>query len=144
VGESFQLTSGRHVYFGISLQVSDATQSDIFAGLSVTNTNALGGVSDSVRFEKLDGATAWRCVTEKNTTETATVTTVALANDTTATLEFWWDGTRIRFFINGTAVATHTTNVPDDEPLTPTIQWLAGSNGAKRMKILFARALCCG
>jgi hypothetical protein len=143
VGEAFRPT-GRDVYFGIALQADEATQSDFFVGLSITTTDALGGVTDSLSFRKLDGATAIGCFTEKDSTETATAGVHTFAANTTVTLELYYDGTSVRYFVNGTQVAQHTTNIPDDEALSPIIQWLAGSANAKRMKVAWARAFAIG
>ena len=68
-GEAFELTSDqRLVYFGIRLQISDATQSDLLVGLCITDTALLGGMTDGVYFRKVDGSTSLAAVTEKNST----------------------------------------------------------------------------
>lgn len=63
------------------------------------------------------GSTAsgnWQCVTVSNSTRTFTTTSTAVAQGTWVTLriEIAADGSSVVFKINGTTVATHTTNIP--------------------------------
>lgn len=140
VGEAFQFASTRDIYFGISLEASDATQSDFLVGLAISDTTLLGGVSDGVYFECLDAGTGISTVTEKDSTETQSDDEGTFADDTAVVLEFYFDGTTVTFFIDGVNVGTSTTNIPDDEALTPSIHFLNGAAGAERMKIHWARA----
>lgn len=139
-GEQFRPT-GRDIYFGIELQADEATQVDFLVGLAISDTALLGGLSDGIYFEKLDGGTGISGVTEKNSTETQTDSLGTFAANTNVILEFYFDGTSVYFFVNGALAATHTANIPDDEPLTPSIELLAGSAAARRMKIAWARAI---
>lgn len=135
-GESFQLSSAaKFVYFRITFRINDATQSDFFVGLGVTDTTPLGGITDAVYFEKQDGSTSISCVTEKDSTETQTDDVGTVADGTDITLEFFFDGSSVYFYVDGVLKATHTTNIPDDEALTPTVQFLAGAAAAKTMQI---------
>jgi hypothetical protein len=135
-GESFELTSDqKFVYFRIKLRLSDATQSDFFVGLGITDTDPLGGISDAVYFEKLDGSTSISAVTEKDSTETQTDNVGVAADATDIVLEIYFEPSTVFFYVNGVLVATHTTNIPNDEALTPTIQFLAGAAGGKTAQI---------
>lgn len=62
----------------------------------------------------VDGTAFWRAVTGNGTNATITTTTVAVAADTSYELviEVNSAGTSIRFWVNGTLAATHTTNLP--------------------------------
>jgi len=133
--EAFKLVSGKPLYFGIRLKTSEATQSDFFAGLAITDTDILGAVTDSIGFKKVDASTA--ILFELNKDSTATSATVAtLAANTYVTLEFMFDGTNVDSYVNGTLqTRLAMTNLPDDEELTPSIQFLAGSVGAKTCTI---------
>lgn len=133
IGECFELTSDQVLYFGaFGLQVSDATQSDFFIGLAVTDTDILGGVTDRIGFQKLDGATAVTFMCEKDSTETLSGTLHTLANATPVDLEFFWDGAGLEVFVNGVSVATPAvTNLPNDEFLRKSIQFLTGESVAK-------------
>jgi hypothetical protein len=131
-GESFKLTSGDFIYFNTQFLIDEATQSDFMIGLCIGgSTTALGGVTDGVYFRTVDGSAAMTFVTEKDSTETSTAA-ATLAAATTYYLSFVCDGTgTVHGYVNGTLVATHTTNIPDDEALTVTIAYL---NGAATMQ----------
>lgn len=145
LGEAFSFsTSQSAVYFGIRLKASEATQSDFCVGLCITDTDLLGGMTDGVYFEKVDGATGISFTTEKDSTETQTDNCATFAADTYVLLEFYYDGASVEAFIDGTSVASHTTNIPDDELLTPSIQFLAGSAGAKTLSVDWIRAIQIG
>lgn len=134
-GESFQLKATNLVYcgfFGVTLD--EATQSDFFLGLAVTEAAILGGVTDRIGFQKLDGATALTFPIEKDSTETlhATGVTVAAA---AMDLEFYWDGpnSSLEVFVDGVSVGKPAvTNLPDDEALRVSMEFLNGAVGAAR------------
>lgn len=143
-GEAFGFAATqRMTYFGCRLKASEATQSDFLVGLCITDTTPLGGMTDGVYFEKLDGGTGISFTAEKDSTETQadSLATFAAAF---VILEFYWDGTGIEAFIDGVSVQRHTTNIPDDELLTPTIQFLAGAATAKTMTVDWVRAWSIG
>lgn len=144
-GESFGFASGQLLtYFGIRLKSGEATQNDILVGLCITDTTLLGGMTDGVYFEKLDGGTSWSFVTEKDSTETQADTLGTLVADTYVTLEFCFDGTSIYAFIDGTLVATSTTNIPNDELLTPSIHFLTGNAAIETLTIDWIRVVQVG
>lgn len=141
-GEAFKLATGKPAYFGIKFTISEATQSDFLVGLAITDTDALGGLTDGVYFRKVDAATAVTCVIEKDSAETASST--LLTADTSAhTLEFYFDGAgNVTPYVDGTAsTALSGANLPDDEFLTPTIHFLTGSAAAITMTIDWVRAI---
>lgn len=139
-GEAFKLESGKPCYFGIRMKLSEATQSDVLVGLCITDTTLLGGMTDGVYFEKLDGGTTINFVSEKNSTETTTALSTAM--DTSYHIfEFLWDGTTLSCYLDGTETAHTQTNIPDDEPLTPSIHFLAGSAGVKTCTVDWLRAI---
>ncbi len=139
IGSAFELTTDQHLYFGaFGCKISDATQSDFFLGLAATDTDILGGVTDRVGFESLDGSTDLKCMLEKDSTETLSASLATLADATGVDLEFYWNGDTgvIDFYVNGTLAATPATaNLPNDLQLRLTWQFLAGSAGAKTMDI---------
>ena len=120
-GENFYFDGVSPIYFGISLQLNDATQSDFLAGLCVTDTTLLGGMTDGVYFSKVDGSLAVTLELEKDSTATSTATGNA-ADATDILLEFYYDGSTVYQFVDGVAAGTPVvTNLPDDEALTPSI-----------------------
>lgn len=145
IKESFELTSGQSaVYFGIRLKSGEATQSDFLAGLCITDTDLLGGLTDGVYFRKVDASTSVSAVTEKDSTETEETGVLTFAADTYYLLEFYFDGSSVRFYVDGVLVATHTTNIPDDELLTPSLHFLTGNAAAETMTVDWIRAIQIG
>lgn len=138
ISEAFELTADQHLYFGaFGVTLSEATQSDFFIGLAITDTDILGGVTDRIGFEKLDGATAVKFMCEKDSTETLSAS-ILTASTTPFDLEFYWDGDlqELQYFVNGAYVASPAiTNLPNDEQLRLSLQFLAGSTTAKTMDI---------
>lgn len=145
-GESFKLTAGNRLYFGIRASISEATQSDFFFGLAITDTDILGGVTDRIGFEKLDGATAIKGMLEKDSTETLSAS-LATANTSLHTYEFYLDadGT-VEFFIDGVSVSKPTTlsNLPNDEELRVTVQFLNGDGNSRTAQIDWIRVIQIG
>lgn len=142
--ESFKLAAGNQVYFGIRLKANEATQSDFLVGLCITDTDLLGGMTDGIYFECLDGGTGISATTEKNSTETQTDALATFAANTFVTLEWFFNGTSVYFLINGSLVATHTTNICDDEELTPSIQFLTGEAVAHTLTVDWLRVIQIG
>ena len=139
VNESFKFKTTNYLYFGaFGVAISDVTQSDFFLGLAITDTDILGGVTDRVGFESLDGATALKAMLEKDSTETLSASLATLVDATAVDLEFFWDGpnSRIEFFVNGASASVPAvTNLPDDEDLRLTWQFLTGAAAAKTMDV---------
>jgi hypothetical protein len=132
--ENFELTSDQDLYFGIELECDEATQSDLLVGLCITDTALLGGMTDGVYHQKLDGGTGVSTVTEKASTETQSDNEGTFADDTLMYFEFYWDGTSVYFYINGVEVGIVTTNIPT-EALRPSIEFLSGEAVAHTIKI---------
>jgi len=137
LGESFKLQSGKPLYFGAMIQsLSEATQSDFFVGLAITDTDILGGVTDSIGFQKVDGSADLTFVVNKDSTATTVSGLKTLAASTAYHLEFYWDGTGLEVFVDGVSVATPAvTNLPNDEELRVSVQFLAGTTGGMTMAI---------
>jgi hypothetical protein len=135
IGEEFRLTTARQLYFGcFGLTLSEVTQSDFFVGLAITDTDILGGVTDRIGFEKLDGSTAVGFMVEKDSTETKSSSLHTAVAATAFDLEFFWDGptSELQVFINGASVtAPAITNLPDDEELRLSLHCLAGDANAR-------------
>jgi hypothetical protein len=142
LGEAFKLASGKPLYFGIKFQVSEATQSDFLLGLTITDNDALGAVTDGIYFRKVDGSTTCNLVLEKDSAETeAAALTVVAATD--YVLEFYFDGTNVSFWVNGVeGTRPAVTNLPDDEWLSPIMHFLNGAAGAdKNLEVDWIRTI---
>lgn len=143
--ESFKLTSAAYLYFGVRMKISEATQSDYFVGLAITDTDILGGVTDRIGFEKLDGSTSVTALVEKDSTETQV--TAVLTQDAAEwhTLEFYFVGPnrRVYFYVDGeeTTRLASFANIPDDEDLRISVQGLAGSAAARTFDIDWIRCI---
>lgn len=139
IGEAFELTADQilSLYF-YGCKLSDATQSDFFLGLAITDTDILGGVTDRIGFEKLDGAVDLKYMLEKDSTETSADSAIDVADATPFDCGFYWDGPAgtVEFFVNGASVGSPAvTNLPNDEALRISWQFLAGAAAAKTMDI---------
>ena len=93
--------------------------------------------ADRIVFQVDDGDSNIDCVTEKDGTATTTDSGVDIESGTAVTLGFHVKGTNsVEFFVNRNLVATHTTNLPDDENLAIGAMELSGSaTGTKSMAI---------
>ena len=139
LGESFK-TDGNELYFGTSIATNEATQSDLLIGLSVTDTAMLGGLANGIYFECLDSATGISAVTESGSSETQSDSLGTLADDTFIELEFYYNGSNVEFFINGSSVATHTATIPSTE-MRVSFEYLTGAAAAKTMTLDWIRCI---
>lgn len=146
IGESWELTADQDLYFGaFGVQMSNATESDLFLGLAITDTDILGGVTDRIGFQKLDGSTDLKFLLEKDNTETLSAALHTVVAATAIDLEFYWNGSTIEVFINGALVATPAvTNLPNDEALRISWQFLAGSAVVRTCDIDLLRCIMIG
>jgi hypothetical protein len=144
LGENFELTSDQDAYVGTRLQINDVDQTDLFFGLAITDTALLGGVSDAAYFESVDGSASISTVTEKDSTETQNDSAGTLVDATDITLELYWNGSSVYFFIDGTQVNVHTANIPDDEGLRVTLEFLTGEAVANTCNVQWLRAVQIG
>lgn len=95
----------------VKTDASTIADTEIRVGLS-SNVNSNTPAS-AIHF-KYDAAadTNWQCQTYNSGSATTTNSGVAVAADTWYRFEATYDGTTVRFYINGTLVASHTTNIP--------------------------------
>jgi len=146
LGENFELTSDQDIYAGVELQIDDVDQTDILFGICVTDTTLLGGMTDGVYFESLDGAATISTVTEKDSTETQNDSAGTLVDATDIKLELYFDGSAstVYFYIGGSLVNTHTANIPNDESLTLSLAFLTGEAVANTCNVKWLKAIQIG
>jgi hypothetical protein len=139
--EIFRVASGRDIWFETKCWITDAEEDnmDLCVGLTInfaTNPEAMLTATDRIVFQINDGGTSILAITEKNGTETSTDTGLD-AEAFSQTLGFHVKGTgSVEFFVNRVKVATHTTNIPDDENLAVGAMQLSGSaSGTKSANI---------
>ena len=143
-GEAFKLSTSKRAYFSTRFKLSDATQSDMLIGLTITDTTAIDAVSDGVFFSKDDGDTNLDFRVEKDGTETATAAVATVADDTFITATFFIDPDRDAVYYsinNAEPVKVVNTNLPDDEELTITIAIQAGAAAAKSLVVDYITAI---
>jgi hypothetical protein len=88
-------------------------------------------------FQVNDGDASINCITEKDGTATTTDSGIDLVDDTYIKLGVAVEGTgSVKFYINDQLVATHTTNIPDDENLTIAAMSVSGSATGTRATVL--------
>lgn len=142
LSEAFYFASAWPCYFGASIALNDADQTDVFVGLAITDTTVLDACTDDIGFRSVDESAAIYGMTEKNNAESV-IAAGTLVDDTYKVLEFWSDGTTLHFYVDGSEVGTQAVSVatmPNDEYLTPTIAFLTGEATANTLGIKWARA----
>ncbi|RLC82297.1 MAG: hypothetical protein DRJ03_19225, partial [Chloroflexi bacterium] len=127
-------------YFGIRFKVNDADQVDFLAGLCITDTTLLGGMSDGVYFQTVDESATLTLEIEKDSSATSG-SVHTLVDDTWVIAEFYFDGTYVDSYIDGTLqTRLAVTNLPDDEELTVSLALLTGEAVANTATIDWVRA----
>lgn len=139
IGESIRLDAGNWFYFRCKFQIDDVDQTDVFVGAAITDTAILGGVTDRIGFQSVDGDAGLDFLVEKDNTETLTEDVATLADGTDIDVEFVWDGANsaLYSYVNGdyTTTQTATTNLPNDEELRLSVEFLTGEAVANVMTI---------
>ena len=142
VKEGFKYESGKQLAFHIRFKSNDATQSDIVAGLQLTDTSPLD-VTDGIFFLKSDGAATISFIVEKNSTQSTLTLPNSLADDTFMSLGFVYDPKDQKFHVyqdNVLAGTVVNTNAPDDEELTVSFGIQNGAAAAKTLSVDYVGA----
>ena len=140
--EGFMYESGKQLAFNIRFKTNDATQSDIVAGLQLTDTSPLD-VTDGMFFLKSDGAATITFVVEKDSTQSTLDLPNSLADDTFMTLGFVYDPKDQKFHVfqnNVLAGTVVSTNAPDDEEMTLSFGIQNGAAAAKTLSVDYVGA----
>jgi len=133
--ETFKLEAGEKLWYETRVKINDVDQVDVFLGLCITDTTPLD-TSDRVGFGITDGNASINCISEKNTTETSTDSGSDAADAAYVTLGFYWDGiSKVRYYVDRSLKASHTTNVPDDENLAVTMHFQNGEAAAQTLTV---------
>lgn len=140
--ETFKFVVGKKLQFVARFKLS-RVDGDFFAGLYITDTDPVGGVSDGIYFRKLAAEAGLSLVVEKNAGEGTTVVIPTLVADTWYTVEFYYDGEddKVKAYVNGTgAGAVPVTTAPDDEELALSFAIQNGSANAAVLSLDFIGA----
>jgi hypothetical protein len=143
-GLSYYMASADRLYFGCRWAISEKTQSDAFVGLAIDDTAILASnPDDMIGFITHDGDANLDYIVRESTNGTATDTGQDLVNDTWVVTEFFYDGSSVYIFVDGSAIATVTSNIPDDVFLKPTLAYLngAGSQQHDGIEVDWIRAI---
>ena len=133
-GEAFKLAADKTLIIEARVTKTHATTSDWFIGLGKTLGTLVTNSTDFIGFGNTAGAADLLAVNGKNCTAgeiadpvardeyTFTDTGIDQVAATFNTVRVEIDGTtEARFYVDGVLKATHTTNLPDDEAMTPSI-----------------------
>jgi hypothetical protein len=127
-GECIDLSADQLLYFGTEFAINDVDQTDIFAGVGVTETDWSGGLTDGMYFRSEDESATLYFVTEKNSVELATEV-ATLADNTYIKVEYLFDGQNVRAYVNDdlkATVAKSAATFPNDELMRLTVEFLTG------------------
>ena len=135
--EIFAVAANKNMFFQTRIKNNDVDQTDICVGFTVnfaTNPENMLTATDRIVFQVDDGDASILCKTEKDGTETSTDSGIDMVDDTYIKLGIACSGTgKVEFFINDRLVATHSTNIPDDENLAIAAMSLSGSASGTRV-----------
>jgi hypothetical protein len=142
-GEAFYFGNKWPCYFGCKFSNVDVSEADQILGLVINDEELIGGMTDGMYFRTVDASAALSFVLEKDSAETATAV-ATMADATAITAEFYYDGTNVSAYINGTLVATvaaTNANFPNDEHLAAALALATGANAANTMTVYWARCI---
>ena len=137
VKEGYKYEAGKQLAFHMRFKTNDATQTDIVAGLQLTDTTPLD-VTDGIFFLKADGAATISFIVEKNSTQSTLTLPNSLADDTFMTLGFVYDPKDQKFHVfqnNVLAGTVVSTNAPDNEELALSFGIQNGAAAAKTLTV---------
>jgi hypothetical protein len=152
-GAAFTLTAAMPMWFGAKVAINHATSTDLYIGLCETRAPVMDAAShvlhastkSHVGFYKYDGGTATQYTAEKSgaalPSSADTMTTSAI------TYEMYWNGTTLKYYIDGTVVGsvTGTTNLPaTGTALRPTFVFRNGSVASRQCDIYWWRVIQTG
>jgi len=148
-GSAFKIEAGKPCYFGARVSMENGVgKGDYLVGLCEVDTallatgtaHALAVADDGLYFHQLQAATAWTFVNELGGTEGAIASGVTTGDATKHDLEFWYDGTTLYVYVDGTEIGSVTAGLAD-QALTPSINVRAGDDGAEIMYVEWMKAI---
>ena len=128
-GESVSFALRYPTHFHITLQIDDVDQTDFIAGLCITDTTLLGGMTDGIYFRSVDESAVVNFVLEQDSAETVTaVNTMTDATDVVLEFTYLADG-NVYVYVNTVLMATIAdtdANFCNDELLRLSLEFLTG------------------
>lgn len=147
LGTQYKFQTGKPLYFGAKLTISDATQSDLLVGLFGTDTtltaasvaHAVDVGAGGAGFTKLDGSTAVNFKTFTTATENNTAS-ATVATNAARVYEMYWDGAALHGYVDGVLIGCFTGTITT-EALTPSLAFRAGEAAAKTCILHWMRVI---
>lgn len=142
-GEGFKFAAKWPTYFGCEFMNNDVSELDWIIGLTINDEELIGGATDGLYFRVADGSGVMSLVLEKDSAET-TAEVATLADSTYVTAEWFYDGTNVSCYINGTLAATvaaSNANMPNDEDLAAALALATGATAASTITLKWARCI---
>lgn len=139
VGESWKLVAGKKTIFEARVRCSEATQTDLFLGLAITDTSPIASApTDCIGFRKDDGDAFIDFVSLKNSAGTTATAVGTLVAATMVKLGFYFNGFDLFGYINDAQVFKvdrSTLVFVDDEELRITFSQQNGDAVARNFDI---------
>lgn len=138
---SFVMAAGRKFWMEWRVKASEATDFELFLGLSATDTSPIASLpTDGVYFYKADDAATWAFHTRGSSAAIVTNSGIAtLAANTFQTLGMWYNGgTIVEVFADGVQVASQDLAFASLFPtaaMRVTMACQAGAAAAKTMTV---------
>ena len=141
-GETYLLAATKPLWFECRTKVTKVTESDLFWGLSDTDTTLLPdpATSDGVYFCKDDGDALIDIVTMVGSAATKASSGVELVTGTWTKLAFYWDGATVFFYIDDVYVGSTALHITATELCVSFGIW-NGEGGATPMRIDYYRVM---
>tara|TARA_R110000765_G_scaffold354820_1_gene444991 strand:+ start:96 stop:764 length:669 start_codon:yes stop_codon:yes gene_type:complete len=151
-GEAFALASGKTLIWEMRCHIEDVTLTDWFVGVAISTTDILTACSDYIGFGNTANAASILAINGKDDTaeiadadsagQTLTDTGSDLVNGTYVVLRFEVEGTSaVRFYVDGVLKATHTTDLPDNEAMSPAFAVRCASGAAEAITVDYVLAI---
>lgn len=133
--EAFKPAANKHIWVLAKFQVNDATQSDLYVGLSDTDTGLPVLPSDGIGFHKTDGSATLQFSSISASVASTEANVGTLVDATDIILGFKVSGTNtIEAWVNNFKIADIQTNIPTTE-MRLSIALKNGAAAAKTMTI---------
>lgn len=151
-GAAFTLTSNKPFYFGAKVAINHATSTDFYIGLCHTRTVIINSAAHAlhastkshVGFYKYDAGTATKYISEKS--GSASSSSAGTMTTSAHVYEMVWDGTKMNYWLDGSAVGTVTTaaKLPTTASLRPSLCFRNGNSAARQCDVYWWRCVQIG
>lgn len=145
ITEPFYCALAWPLYFGIKFRISEATQSELWAGLGTADDDwNTAAPNDYIVFTKADGSTSCSFSVAKDGSASTVEGVHTFVDATDVTLEFYYDGTNVYAYVNGVLAATVAASnaaFPDDEHMTPHFEFTTGAAAAETSQVAWIRTI---